>query len=487
MLRSVSEKSLSPLLLGVLCAFGTAIASGGMVALDAEIRTQVAAAKLKGASVGLAVIDVQTGRLLCAVDEAKPLTPASNVKLITTGVALLLLGPKFQFTTEIYGTGVREEEGVLPGDLVVVAGGDPAISGRHHGGKTTAVLDDLAVQVARKIQVVTGNLVIDDTIFDREYVHPSWPQDQLVRWYCAPISAFALNDNCVDVSVVPGTRAGDPARVKLDPPTNYFTVDNRCTTIASGQGQAIIHRLPRTDTLVISGKLPLGSPGAASPVAVSNPVRYAATVLRERLAQAGVRIHGQIVLADRPVDLAGMEQLASASHSLLDAIQVANKRSQNFYAEMILKTLGRRAGQPSSFAKGAEIVTAYLHSVGIKPETFTLDDGSGLSKKNAFSARQIASFLRHMARSEHANTFLASLAVAGVDGTLSRRMTQPPCAGKILAKTGSVSGASALSGYVKAGSSLLAFSILINGAELDRAAAHALQDTICGILAGSIE
>ncbi len=487
MRRTAFLKTLPALLLAAMCALASPAAGGEPPALEAEIRARIAAADLKGASIGLAVIDVQTGRVLCAADETKPLTPASNVKLITTGAALLLLGPKFQFTTEIYGTSVREEEGVLPGDRVVVAGGDPAISGRHHGGKTTAVLDDLAAQVARKVRGVSGNLVIDGTIFDREYVHPSWPQDQLVRWYCAPVSAFALNDNCVDVSVAPGERDGAPARVKLDPPTGYFTVNNRCTTIASGQGRAIIHRLPGSDTLVISGKLALGSPGAASPVAVNDPVRYAATVLRERLALAGVRIEGRIVLADRAVDRAGMEQLASASHSLADAVQVANKRSQNFYAEMILKTLGRRAGRPSSFARGAEAVSAHLHLIGMKPGTFTLDDGSGLSKKNAFSALQMAAFLRHMARSEHADAFLASLPVAGVDGTMSRRMARTPCAGKVLAKTGHVSGVSALSGYVKAGSSLLAFSILVNGAGLDPAAAHALQDAVCRILVDSSE
>jgi D-alanyl-D-alanine carboxypeptidase/D-alanyl-D-alanine-endopeptidase (penicillin-binding protein 4) len=449
--------------------------------LNAAVRGHIAAARLDRATVGASIVDVQTGEILCDVNADRRFVPASNVKLITTGVALLALGADFQFTTTLYARGTVAANGTLDGNLVLVAGGDPAISGRRHDGRTTAVFDALAATAARTVRLVRGDLVIDDTIFDRQYIHPSWPRDQLLRWYCAPVSAFALNDNCIDVAVKPGP-VGEPARVLLDPPTDYFTVRNTCRTVAAGKARAIISRLPDRDTLAISGTLTPKSPGAASPVAVADPTRFAATVLRERLTRAGVRVAGALVLAEKPAPLKDMARLAEASHSLGDAVRTANKRSQNFYAEMILKTLGRRVAHPATWAAGRRVVSEHLKAVGIRPGTYTLDDGSGLSKRNAFSPLQFTVFLRHMARSRQAAPFLASLAVSGVDGTLRGRLDGPRHKRAVLAKTGTVRGASALSGYVKSGGRLRAFSILVNGDGLRAASARRLQDAICRTL-----
>ncbi len=474
------------LLLFVFCIFGSACVAAEPPPpppLNELVERLIAAAKLKNATVGVSVIEVKSGQILCGIRECELIPPASNLKLITTGSALLLLGPQFQFTTSIYASGAADDQGVLEGDIVLVAGGDPAISGREHGGNTTVVFDALAAEVAKSTRTVRGNLVIDDTIFDREYIHPSWPKDQLTSWYCAPVSAFALNDNCIDVFVKPGSAVGAAAQVTLDPPTGYFEVKNTCGTVASGKSGAYISRLPDCDTLVISGKLTPKASGASSPVTVVNPALFAATVLRERLAAAGVRVEGQIVFAEKAVDTAGMKALAAVSHSLASAVSTANKRSQNFYAEMILKTAGRRVATPSSFAAGVRAVAMVLDKAGIKQGTYVMEDGSGLSKRNAFSAIQLATFLRYMAFCPgSAEIFFGSLPVSGTDGTLRERMGGPQVAGKVFAKTGHVSGVSALSGYAKCGETLLAFSILITGEGLNQSAANALQDSICGVL-----
>lgn len=451
--------------------------------LNRAVLDLVRSANLKGASAAISVVEVKSGRILCGIDDGRLVTPASNLKIITTGCALLLLGDQFQFTTTIYASGAIDARGSLDGDLVVAAGGDPAISGREHDGKTTAVFDAWAAEIARSIRSVSGSLLIDDTIFDRQYVHPSWPRDQLTRWYCAPVSAFALNDNCIDVTVRPGAKPGDLALVALDPPTSYFRVQNTCRTIPSGKARAVISRLPDADTLEVSGQLTPKSAGAAAPVAVANPTLFAATVLRERLAAAGVTIAGRIALADKPIDTARMRRLASTSHSLASAVRTANKRSQNFYAEMILKTLGRRVATPASFESGVRGISPVLEKLGMKPGSCTIEDGSGLSPRNALTALQLAWFLRVMALSACADTFVASLPIAGKDGTLERRMTDPPCAGAVLAKTGHLRHVSALSGYLKTTDRWLAFSIPVEGAALDLAAADALQDSICAFLA----
>ncbi len=450
--------------------------------LNPAVNRLIAAAKLRNAQIGVSVIDVKTGNVLCAIGEQVRQTPASNVKLVTTGSALLLLGERHTFTTSVYAAG-KVRGGTLAGDLVVVAGGDPAISGREYGGKPTTVFDAWAAQIAKSVKVVKGNLLIDATCFDRQFIHPSWPKGQLVRWYCAPVSAFALNDNCIDVKVKPGARPGLPANVILNPPTGYFRIRNTCQTVSSGRSLAHINRLAGTDTLAISGRLRPGSAGASAPVTVHDPIRFAATVLRERLARAGVRISGGIVIAIESADTSRMKRLAGTSHLLLSVIRTANKRSQNFYAEMILKTMGRRVARPSSFAAGARVVSGQLLEIGLRRGAFVIADGSGMSRQNSLSPRQFTTFLRHMARSKHADAYIQSLAVAGTDGTLKRRMTGPATVGKVFAKTGHLRGVSSLSGYVKPGGKLIAFSILVNGRRLRLSAADRLQDSICRLLA----
>jgi len=381
----------------LLCALAalallSPVAPAAEAPLNPAVKRFIAAAKLKNAQIGVSVIDVKTGNVLCAIGDQVRQTPASNVKLVTTGAALLLLGEKHTFTTSVYAAG-KVRGGTLAGDLVVVAGGDPNISGRAYGGKPTTVFDAWAAEIAKSVKVVKGNLLIDATCFDRQFIHPSWPKGQLVRWYCAPVSAFALNDNCIDVKVKPGARAGLPANVILSPPTNYFRIRNTCRTVSSGRSRAHINRLPGTDTLAISGRLRPGNAGASAPVTVHDPIRFAATVLRERLARAGVRISGGIVIAIESADTSRMRRLAGTSHSLLSAIRTANKRSQNFYAEMILKTMGRRVARPSSFTAGASVVSGQLEEIGLRRGTFVIADGSGMSRLNSLAPRQLTIFL----------------------------------------------------------------------------------------------
>ena len=257
---------------------------------------------------------------------------------------------------------------------------------------------------------------------------------------------------------------------------------NSCTTTASGPSKVNVSRLPNSDTLVISGKIALKNAGSTTPVAVLDPTLFAATVLKERLAAAGVQVKGQILFAQEHADTARLQLLASTSHSLGGAVRTANKRSQNFYAEMILKTLGRKVVEPASFAAGVRSAATVLDDVGIKEGGYVLSDGSGLSKRNAFSARQLCHLLRSMARSPQADAFIDSLPVSGIEGSLIQRMNAPAYAGKILAKTGHVLGVSALSGYIRSGEKFLAFSILVNDDGLNLAAANALQDRICELL-----
>jgi PBP4 family serine-type D-alanyl-D-alanine carboxypeptidase len=473
-----SARSSLPLLIALMAP----CAAAAEPPLNAAVRGLVARHRLGRARVGVCAVHLDSGRVLCSLDADRALVPASNMKLATTAVALRLLGAKHEFKTAVYAMGPVANRR-LNGDLLVVADGDPAISGREHDGDTTAVFDRWAAAVARSARSVSGNLIIDVSAFDRQYVHPNWPQDQLIRWYCAPISAFALNDNCIDVKVRPGERPGQPATVRLDPPTAYFRVRNRCETVANAaRPRAVISRSPRDDTLLISGELTPTSPGAAAPVAVKHPQRFAATVLLERLAKAGVKVEGKLLLAVRPIAVGDRKSLITTRHSLTNAIATANKRSQNFYAEMIFKTLGRRAGEPATFGTAALIVTHELVRMGLPAGEFTVDDGSGMSRKNELAPAHVVTVLQVMAAGPHARAYIGSLALAGTDGTMKKRLKEAPCKGAVRAKTGHLRGVSALSGYARSKRGLVAFSILTNGPVAG--VGDRFQDAVCRLLVG---
>lgn len=450
--------------------------------LNRDIQALIRAAEFGPGEVGVAAIDVASGRILTSIGDERPMIPASNQKLLTTGAALLLLGQEFTFATTVYADRPPVDE-TLYGDLIVVAGGDPCIGGRGGDDDPVAKFDALAAEIAQSITTVRGDLIIDATIFDGEHIHPAWPKDQLLRSYCAPVSALALNENCVFVRVRPAARVGQPAVVFSQPQTSHVTIQNRCTTVQTGTGRAHITRLPQSDTIVVSGELTPASAGASANVPVLEPLKYAATVLRERLEQAGVQIEGEITFAEEPTDLRLAQRLARVESPLTDAISVANKVSSNFHAEMIFKTLGRTVRTPSSFEAGAEAVAAAFDRVGIPEGGWKIDDGSGLSRNNRISPFHLTCFLRYLALSDHRQAYIDSLAIAGVDGTLRRRMTQEPYKGSIYAKTGHIRGVSALSGYARAGERLVAFSIIVNSPRTPEG--RRLQDRICRALVDS--
>ena len=197
---------------------------------------------------------------------------------------------------------------------------------------------------------------------------------------------------------------------------------------------------------------------------VDDPGRFFLTVLAQILGQEGIPVRGRVRLVEPGEALPALTTLIEHRSHLLSAIQVANTRSQNFYAEQILKTLGREVLGEGSFERGVEVVTTFLEGRGLNPEGYHLTDGSGMSRENRLSARCITDLLAVMAHSPLADQYMESLSQAGVDGSMRSRLREPEFAGKVFGKTGTLSGVRALSGYVRSErGELLAYSFLMNG------------------------
>jgi len=464
-------------------------------AANAPARDQVTAAidrllshrNLRDAVIGVEIRSVSARHALYGRNRHEALIVASNNKLVSTAAVLFHLGHDALLETGLYCRGTLTE-GTLDGNLVVKGGGDPALCARFHDGDALEPLRVLAAGAQQaQITTVVGDLVLDDTVFDRGFVAPGWPADQLDYYYCAPVSGLSWQENVIDVKVEPGTTVGAAARLFIDPSSAPFIVEGRIKTGLRTKNPTIHLQRPGADGVIkVRGEMPLGSARWQGKVAVTTPPRYFGHMLRQILLQAGVEIRGNIVLAEAPIPVDSQEYrcLSRYTTPLRDLIIVVNKESHNNFAEHLFKLAGWKTEGQGSFAAGAAAVDKLFEDLVLEEvDPFTIVDGSGLSRGNRFSAHTLVSLLAAMYDSALRDTFIRSLPVAGMDGSLKKRMNEEPYRQQVRAKTGWIREVSALSGYIRAGSGeVYVFSILFNGYKGMNGEMKKVQDDICRVV-----
>ncbi|MET9804158.1 D-alanyl-D-alanine carboxypeptidase/D-alanyl-D-alanine-endopeptidase [Streptomyces sp. NPDC006368] len=434
--------------------------------LKGAIDTILTDPRLDGGAVSVVVADAATGDTLYQRDSGDRLMPASNTKLVTSAAAMALLGPDHRFRTEVLSTG-RRAGGVLRGDLYLRGTGDPTTLAKDY--------DALAARVAASgITRVSGRVVADDTRFDTHRLGRAWAADDESSYYSAQISPLTVapdtdyDAGTVVVEAAPATTAGAKPRVTLTPRTGWVRVDNRASTVPAGRPDTLtIERRHGTNTLVISGDIPLRGAATREWGTVWEPTGYAAAVFADALAAHGVRMGGPPRLGERTPD--GATLLAThSSMPLRELMRPFMKLSNNMHAEALTKTIGYESSGRGTWSAGLAAIGAYLKTEGVDPDRYRQTDGSGLSRMNLFSAAQLARLLLAVQDAPWFADWYASLPVAcapdrSTGGTLRTRMCNTPAALNAHAKTGSLTGASALSGYVTdAGGRRLVYAVLLN-------------------------
>jgi D-alanyl-D-alanine carboxypeptidase/D-alanyl-D-alanine-endopeptidase (penicillin-binding protein 4) len=444
---------------------------------------------LSRAFVGMRVVRLSDGRVLYARNSERLFVPASNMKLFTTALALSKLGADYRLTTQIGAEVAIDAEGTLPGDLELLGGGDPSLSGREYPyrshASTTATysfgpIDALAEQLVAKcgLKRIEGNVVGDDTRYVWEPQPGPWSSDSATQEYGAPVSALILNDNIFALTLRPAARAGDLARITLTPPFENFTIDNHVVTSERGARKIELYRSASGRELHVWGTLPKGDGGYTQELAIGDPALYAAEVLRDALVRRGVSIDGGAAarhrFPDEKAERASKLEVVLAEHrspSLIDLLQVVDKVSQNLHAEMFLREAAVAAGhagsgEPGSRDGGLATMREFLAEVGISSSEYQFTDGSGLSRDTLVSPAAITQLLAHMNQSPHRDEWLSLLPIGGEDGTLGSRFTGHPEARAIHAKTGTLDHVKALSGYADTtANGRLAFSLVVNNFE----------------------
>ncbi len=416
---------------------------------------------------GVEVKSLDSGKRLYALNPQTLMMPASNMKIVTLSVAAETLGWDFRFKTRLETT-ARIANGVLEGDLFIVGGGDPTINGR--GSRADAVLDEWAAALkADGITRIDGNIVADGSAFGANGLGQGWSWDDLQYAYAAPASALEFNENTAPLTIIPGARPGDQAKLELPPDTGLGLVHHVVTGAAGSATTIDFERLPNGKWLDVTGSIAADAPPAAREVAVSNPSRYFARMTLNGLSARGITVAGlPLDRTDRTVlDPAPRRVLIeSLSPTLRDVAKTMMKVSQNLYAETLLRTVGKE--------KAHEVLASW----NIPDRTYVQADGSGLSRYDYVTADMIVTILERMFKDpRHHDAFTAALPIAGTDGTISSRLKSTRAEGNALAKTGSIANVRALSGYVRTrDGETLAFSILANAFTVSPATVNWIAD-----------
>lgn len=469
---------------GPVAASGPVAAAPGGVDVDelrAALQPSLEAAALARATVGVQVVRVADGLEVLGASADAPLLPASTTKLLTSAAALDVLGPSFNFTTDVYVDG-PVEGGVLDGDLYVVPHADPTLTSE----RLWRLIRDVRLEgIAR----VDGDVIVDASYFDEGHLIPAWDnRDDLERGvtYFAPIGAAASDFGAVSVVTLPGAKEGDAADVQLGAPSRgYITVVNNAVTGRDGSRSRIAVEREVTAnglTLTVSGTIARDASPRSQRLTVGDPDAYTAAQVDQQLRDAGIKVTGSVHLGALPAS--GARRVHRMySPPLSSVLMDTNKFSSNFMAEMVLRTLGAEVHGRGATDTGLEVVRAYLDRIGVPSTDYVIRNGSGLSRETRIPPSVLTAVLLDMAHDDVVgHEFVSTLSIAGKDGTLGGRMRD--LAGVVRGKTGTLAGVHGLAGYVSgADGTLYAFAFLVNdvGSNLD--AVKAAQDAFLRTLA----
>jgi D-alanyl-D-alanine carboxypeptidase/D-alanyl-D-alanine-endopeptidase (penicillin-binding protein 4) len=443
---------------------------------------------------GVAAMD-DRGHLLYGRNAERLFVPASTAKLVVSAVAAALLPPDGTVRTSVYATGPLVN-GVLRGDLVLYGRGDPTMSRRCYATDTTRAFACEADPSARfrrlaaalraeGIHAVAGDLVGDGSWFEPTMTHPDWEGYDLNWWYAAPVSGLGFNDNSVDITWGAGPAPGRPGQVSFSPVLGDVTLDNHTTTVPGDTGATIdFFRDPGTLRIRAEGLVPYTASGRTEHFALPDPNLFAAWAFGAALSEAGIAIQGRTrsttdSTAYRTARAA--PPLAEAeSRPFRDWIFPILNTSQNWFAEVLLKQLGRRFGRAGSWAEGLATERRFLiDSVRLDSTQFALVDGSGLAASNAVSPSALVRLLQFARRRPHMEAFLDALPRSGTRGSLRSRFLGTPVEGRVLAKPGSIRRVNGLAGYLDlADGRRVTFAVLVNHHTLPGTATIAAIDSV---------
>lgn len=465
-----------------------AFALSACASLSDRARDSLEAPGLEGTRWGLVVMTLD-GKEIAAINPDQRFLPASNTKLFTVAAAFHRLGDMTRQDPTM-GTSLRLITGDdLPPSLFLVGAGDAMLLDAPDCARDC--LSDLANAAAMNRITVVDEVIADETLYAREPWPPGWNQDDMVTRSGAPVSALTVNSNEFSLIISPGEEVGAPAQISWRLGPEFYDIDNHVDTVAADfpeETTLSAERIPGDTDVRVFGKVKLGAGPVSLPVAVHDPAWAAATRFSQLLQERGIEVTGGIEARYRPfraydpaakpfdAPRPGVEIARLLPPPLIEDVTFLMKQSQNLHAELLLRRLGLVEGDGSREA-GLKLVEAMIAETGAPRWSWDFSDGSGMSTYNRVTPRAVATLLLWTTHQPWAGAYRATLPIGGVDGTIRRRFTGTSLEGRIFAKTGTLMGTNALSGFLttKSGKTLI-FSAFANDRPTEAASAIAALD-----------
>ncbi len=438
----------------------------------------------RNAEWGVKVVVAETGQTLFESNADEGYIPASNRKLFTGALALDQLGPDFKFRTYLYKTGNVDAQGTLNGNLVIVPSGDPTFSKEMYKASTGDwVFRDWAKKVKEAgLKNVTGDLLIDCSAWDMNDLNPQgWATRVLNDSYAPQTSPLTINENITNIIMSPAKK-GEPASISFAPPATGYPVNNN--TVSGKPGTPIAKRVINTHLDLRGG---IDSKKTIWSIPIDRPTLYAAANFRHHLMESQIPIQGSVRIITTTGVLPGANQQNTIalveSPKLIEIIDRMMKKSDNHMAEQIYVAISSAKMGKGSYTNSWRLESDLLTRAQINPAGVRCYDGSGLSEANRVTPTDVCKLLSFMMRHPYAQQYYDSMAISGRDGTLRNRMGS--IAGRVHAKTGTINGVKALSGYVKlASDKTVSFSFLVN--QIKGSSPSGIQDRLCSTIAALV-
>lgn len=457
---------LLPALLWQPCALGGA---------PAPVASALSSGRIAADSVSFVVLDVASGRIVSSLHPDTPRSPASTIKLVTTFAALDSLGPAYTWHTQALLSGALKD-GVLEGDLTLKGGGDPYMTLERWWSFVHTIR-------AAGLKSIRGDILIDDTAFETRAGDPSAFDGRPHEAYNAEPDALMVNFQSIEFRVAPNAGARRVDIVANPSPTNLI-VDNRIGLAPGrcrGNAARVAFEVPSAswDRVVFSGRLSSECTGRSFTRVLLSAPSYAFGTFLQLWRESGGSFEGKWRLAEAPRD--ALPFVSFDSLPLAELVRLTNKFSNNLMARHLLLTLGaERFGLPATVDKGIRALSAWSQERALPLSSMVIDNGSGLSRTTRISVLELAAVLRAAHRSRYAPEFIASLPLAGIDGTLRTRM-QDVEPGSVRLKTGHLDGVTGVAGYVMGASGQTYVVVsLVNQPRVDGAAADAVHGALVG-------
>lgn len=399
-----------------------------------------------GANLALVVQKVGAPQPVIDYHSQQMALPASTMKLLTALAALLQLGPDYRFTTTLEAASAPVG-GVLRGNLTARFGGDPTFTRQR--------LRNMVAELRKQgIKQITGDLIVDTSVFASHDKAPGWPWNDLTQCFSAPPGAAIVDRNCFSVSLYSARTAGEPAFIRV---ASYYPVHmfSQVRTLARGDGAAQYCELDvvpgELNRYTLTGCMTQRAEPLPLAFAIQDGASYAGAILKDELQQADITLSGTLLRQTQPSP-PGHILAQSSSARLHDLLHIMLKKSDNMIADTVFRMIGHeRFKVPGTWRAGSDAVRQILRQqAGIDLGNSIQVDGSGLSRHDLISPATMMQVLQYIGQHDQTLDFISMLPLAGYDGTLMYRagLHEAGVDGKVSAKTGSLQGVYNLAGFI---------------------------------------